>query len=131
MADIIISETDEPIIIEADSHNIIIEEKEEDLIVCADETKITVNETDSIDIIIDVAGSYVISSGIVPDIFYPTFGQTIFTLSFIPVGVGILTLRTYLNGQKLPTGSYSISGSQLTIILPYDLEVSDILETYY
>jgi hypothetical protein len=64
--------------------------------------------------------------------FTPTYGQTIFTLSATSTGAEILLSKVFINGQKINyPNSYSISGSQLTITLPYDLEVSDILETYY
>ena len=70
-------------------------------------------------------------AGIV-DRFIPTSGQTIFTLSQIPNASQILLSQAYLNGQDIDLGtSYTISGSQLIVILPYLLSNQDDLKIYY
>lgn len=110
---------------------VIVSNVQEKIFIEADKDVVVVTESEAVDIIIDVNSAIITSSAQAPDIFTPTNGQTVFTLSLIPVGTLILTLRVFLNGQKLVTGSYSISGSQLTIILPYSLASNDILEVFY
>jgi hypothetical protein len=66
------------------------------------------------------------------EIFTPTPSQTVFTLASSPTGTQITNSRLYLNGQKLTFCiCYMIAGTQLTVILPYDLDGSDLLEIYY
>jgi tRNA splicing ligase len=66
------------------------------------------------------------------DVFTPTNGQTIFTLSELSTGEEINLSKVFINGQKIAyVTCYTISGSQLTVILPYLLNNGDILEIYY
>lgn len=65
-------------------------------------------------------------------VFTPTQSQTVFTLSRAPTDSEIPISRLYLNGQKLLFNAcYAISGTQLTVILPYDLDSNDVLEINY
>ncbi len=73
-----------------------------------------------------------ISSELIYESFIPNNGQTIFTLSSILSATQIINSRVFVNGQKLQNITcYTISGTQLTIILPYDLATTDNLEIYY
>jgi hypothetical protein len=64
--------------------------------------------------------------------FTPANGQTIFTLGNILSPEQIMLSKVFINGQKIAlTTCYTISGSQLTVILPYQLNGGDILEIYY
>lgn len=66
------------------------------------------------------------------EFFIPTLNQTIFTLSNILTGAEVILSKVFINGQKIAlTTCYTISGSQLTVILPYSLNTGDILEIYY
>jgi hypothetical protein len=64
--------------------------------------------------------------------FIPTTGQTVFTLNNIPTGAQIILSQVYINGQKIAyITCYTITGTQLTVILPYSLNNEDFLEIYY
>lgn len=64
------------------------------------------------------------------DSFTPTFSQTVFTLSQIPIDVNLT--KIFVNGNKLRVGSgYFISGTNLTISLDYNLDNNDDLDAYY
>jgi hypothetical protein len=81
--------------------------------------------------VVNVNGSFV-GFGDTYEVFIPTNNQTIFTLSNVPTGPQANLSRVFINGQKIAlTTCYTISGSQLTVILPYDLKTTDLLEIYY
>ena len=64
------------------------------------------------------------------DTFVPTLGQTVFTLSQIPTNPN--TPIVILNTATLLVGlSFNISGSTLTITLPYQLSNTDHLYVIY
>jgi hypothetical protein len=66
------------------------------------------------------------------EVFIPTTGQTIFTLSNSLTGPQITLSKVFINGQKIAhVTCYTISGTQLTVILPYSLNSGDTLEIYY
>ena len=66
------------------------------------------------------------------EVFTPTSGQTVFTLSNILTGPEVILSKVFINGQKISyITCYTIAGSQLTVILPYLLGTGDILEIYY
>jgi hypothetical protein len=81
--------------------------------------------------VVNVNGAFV-NVGDNYEVFSPSIGQTIFTLSNMLIGPQILLSKVFINGQKIAlTTCYTISGSQLTVILPYSLNSGDILEIYY
>lgn len=132
MTDIIVTDNDEILKIVVDESEIKIEESIQQTVVEAQESEIVVKDLVSENIVIDLTNSYIVTSQQAPDIFIPTTGQTVFTLSVIPVGNELLTLRVYVNRLKLLFGSYSIVGSQLTITgLPFSLNPTFIVEVYY
>lgn len=64
------------------------------------------------------------------DSFTPTFGQTVFSLSQLPINPNAPFVE--INGQDLKaTQSFSISGTILNISLPYQLDSSDDLVVKY
>jgi len=66
------------------------------------------------------------------DVFTPTSGQTVFTLSNIPNALQVLISLVIINTATLAlTADYTIAGSQLTITLPYALNSSDIVTVIY
>lgn len=131
MTEIIVADDDEILKITTTDQVVEVEETAEELKVTSGESRIIVRDEETDVLVIDVADAQFISGSQPPDIFTPTSGQTVFTLSISPTATLILTLRVFLNGQKLTTGTYTIAGTQLTVTLPYTLETNDILEVYY
>ncbi len=81
--------------------------------------------------VVNVNGAFV-GVGDHYEFFTPTLGQTVFTLGNILIPEQILISKVFINGQTIAlTTCYTISGSQLTVILPYSLDTGDILEIYY
>jgi hypothetical protein len=64
--------------------------------------------------------------------FIPALGQTIFTLGNVLLPSQITISKVYVNRVKVRlNSSYTILGSQLTIILPFTLDSIFIVEIYY
>jgi hypothetical protein len=81
--------------------------------------------------VVNVNGAFV-NVGDNYEVFIPTTGQTIFTLSNSLTGPQITLSKVFINGQKIAhVTCYTISGTQLTVILPYSLNSGDTLEIYY
>ena len=130
-------------------NNITVTESDSILEVTSDKGVINLVNTDSIDLevesqvtlvelkedfsdVIQVTNVNSLGVGGFYETFTPTTGQTVFTLANIPTGSQILLSQVYVNGQKISMPAcYTISGTQLTLILPYSLNSGDILEIYY
>jgi hypothetical protein len=81
--------------------------------------------------VVNVNGSFV-GLGDTYESFIPADSQTVFTLGSIPIGPQIALSKVFVNGQKIAhITCYVISGSQLTVTLPYSLKPTDLLEIYY
>lgn len=132
MTDVVVEESNEKIYATSAAKQIVVEENDSKIVAESEGKQIVVNQIAAADVVIDVSQIYVTTGQRPPDQFTPAQGQTVFTLSTIPVGNEILTIRVYVNRLKLLLGSYSIVGSQLTITgLPFQLNPTFKVEVYY
>lgn len=117
--------TDQQRVVELDSDNgkIVIADNQ-DVIELKEDTKVVE--------VANVNGVFTQSLGGFRDVFTPTSGQTVFTLSNIPNALQILISLVIINSATLAlTVDYTIAGSQLIITLPYALDSDDIVTVIY
>jgi len=82
--------------------------------------------------VVEVTSVFTSNLGGFRDVFTPTLDQTVFTLSNIPNALQVLISLVIINTATLAlTVDYTISGSQLTITLPYSLNSNDIVTIIY